>query len=341
MPRLTAVALALVMLPACVGDNADRYLHDAAFRRSKLVASLVNPANRYSELRLAHYAVGGDDNWDHLPEFNPPTRGPGGDFAALDLSAPNLGEQAFFRYPAQPAPNDISDGVVNVRYADGSTGRALTCASCHASAGQPGVANPTIDFGWGPQLVDVSAAGDEPAVAIPDLRPVRWQTHLQRAGAVRQPLDENQPITLAIRIETLLITAQSQLVRPPRAVTLALARYLHELAPPVDTTLSSAVFDATCAGCHAAPGRSGPPVPVAVVGTDAAVAESADRGTGGYRAPSLFALLSRGRLLHDGSIADLAQLLDPARRQSGPIGHLFGLELSPTDRAAIIDFLQR
>ena len=46
------------------------YLDDASFRRSELVASLVNPSNGYSELRLAHYATGDKDDWDLLPEWN-------------------------------------------------------------------------------------------------------------------------------------------------------------------------------------------------------------------------------------------------------------------------------
>ena len=47
------------------------YLDDASFRRSELVASLVNPTNGYSAVRLAHYATGGPDDWDRLPEWNP------------------------------------------------------------------------------------------------------------------------------------------------------------------------------------------------------------------------------------------------------------------------------
>ena len=82
--------LALVLVAAAVGCG------DARARREALVASLVNPSNGYSALRLAHYATGGDGDWDRLPEWNPPD-------AALDITANPLvlGEAAFFRYPAQ------------------------------------------------------------------------------------------------------------------------------------------------------------------------------------------------------------------------------------------------
>ena len=43
----------------------------AGFRRAELVASLVNPANGYSTLRLAHYATADAADWDQLPEWNP------------------------------------------------------------------------------------------------------------------------------------------------------------------------------------------------------------------------------------------------------------------------------
>jgi hypothetical protein len=48
------------------------YLDDASFRRSELEASLVNPANGYSRLRLAHYESGDTSDWALLPEWNPP-----------------------------------------------------------------------------------------------------------------------------------------------------------------------------------------------------------------------------------------------------------------------------
>jgi cytochrome c5 len=105
------------------------YLDDASYRRSELSQSLVNPANGYSELRLAHYATGDANDWDRLPEWNPPAEpiavadldAPGGaagipaSAAASPLALPAsvtsiddpallaLGKAAFSRYPTQPA----------------------------------------------------------------------------------------------------------------------------------------------------------------------------------------------------------------------------------------------
>lgn len=103
------------------------YLSRASYRRDALVASLVNPRNEYSALRLAHYATGDAGDWDGLPEWNPPAE----DIEATELDAPGgvvttslsaraaaltlpasvdgvddpaliaLGEAAFSRYPAQ------------------------------------------------------------------------------------------------------------------------------------------------------------------------------------------------------------------------------------------------
>jgi hypothetical protein len=44
------------------------YVTDAEYRRSELEASLVNPNNDYSRLRLERYTEG---DWGSLPEWNP------------------------------------------------------------------------------------------------------------------------------------------------------------------------------------------------------------------------------------------------------------------------------
>jgi hypothetical protein len=118
-------------------------------------------------------------------------------------------------------------------------------------------------------------------------------------------------------------------------VALALAAWLESLAPPAVSPAAgraAALFEARCAGCHAPPGYAGPPVALAVVGTDPSVGRSADRGTGGYRVPSLRGVGTRGRLLHDGSVPDVATLLDPDRVVAG---HRFGVDLPAADRAAL------
>ncbi len=110
-----------------VDEGPLTYLSDASYRRDALVASLVNPHNEYSTLRLAHYATGDASDWDRLPEWNPRAEGidateldaPGGVVTtslsprAVALTLPAsvagvddpaliaLGEAAFSRYPAQ------------------------------------------------------------------------------------------------------------------------------------------------------------------------------------------------------------------------------------------------
>jgi hypothetical protein len=184
-----------------------------------------------------------------------------------------------------------------------------------------------------------------------DLRPLGFLSHLQYDATVRQ----ESLVALAIRVETLIVTAHWQAIRPPRIVALAIATYLWDLAeamplPPSVANTGATVFAARCAGCHAGTGFTGPPRPLAAIGTDPKLGQSPDRGTGFYRVPSLRGVSARPTLLHDGSVRDLAALLDPARlvadyrggaRGAGPIpGHAFGLDLSAADRVALLAYLQ-
>ncbi len=423
-------AAATLLAAACSSPGAGRatsvpYLDDASFRRGELVASLVNPDNGYSRLRLARYASGDTNDWDLLPEWNPAVES----IAALELDAPGgasttslstgasplglpdsiaseddpkliaLGEAAFARYPAQLAPylgvaltsrsaaakyglwvdeRRGAGGLVRTRMADGTVAVSLTCATCHAApqdvAVAMGLANAHLDLGaaildspagggnpsraaaiarWGRGRLDVTTtAGIEP-VAIPDLRPLRWLSHLHRDGT----LALRDRTTLAIRIETLLITSQAQVVRPPRIVALALAAYILSLAeslPSMDTAAASSpegarIFASRCASCHGPSSLTGPPVPLAIVATDPALGLSPERGTGAYRVPSLHGVGMRGPLLHDGTVPSLDALFDPARltptfvrrlHGSGPVpGHSFGLDLGDHDRAALLAYL--
>jgi cytochrome c5 len=402
------------------------YLDDASYRRSDLVASLVNPANSYSTLRLAHYATGNQDDWDLLPEWNPPAEpiavteldADGGaapaalSNAAVPLTLPTsvqsaddpallaLGAQAFARYPAQLAPyfdaalasraaatsyglwlDDARGvgGLVRARMADGSVAVALTCSTCHAAPGADGALAPglpahdlnigaaildapgsTLDpmtasaiAAWGPGRLDVTTTtGTEPA-RIPDLRPVQWLTYLQQDATVRV-VDRT---TLAIRIETLLITSSDEVVRPPRVIALALASYVASLGaglplPSVAAGISprgAAVFAAQCTGCHVPPDLTGAPVSLSVIGTDPTLGLSAARGTGTYRVPSLHGVGSRGPLLHDGTVPSVESMFDPTRTTPsfparlhglGAVpGHTYGLDLSSDDRTALVDYL--
>ena len=125
---------AMALGSACGGKATSSqglpYLDDASYRRSELVASLVNPDDQYAQLRLGHYATGDTNDWDHLEEWNPPVDviaaseldAPGGasTFVMSPQAAPlvlpasvtseddpalvALGEQAFHRYPVQVDP---------------------------------------------------------------------------------------------------------------------------------------------------------------------------------------------------------------------------------------------
>jgi len=268
-----------------------------------------------------------------------------------------LGEQAFFNYPAQLAPYAHSaltsrqeaarfglwrdggriGGLVRVVLGDGSESLALTCATCHVRSDGGrlwiGAGSERLDLGrmmnrgtpgsdpalvqaraaWGPGRVDVTTGDGRDPVRIPDLRPIRWLTHLHYSASVAQ----RDPIALAVRIETLIITAHGGALRPPREVALGLALYLWSLADTlperaavtVEEQAGRVAFDARCASCHRPPGFTGPPVDAAIAGTDPRDAHSPERGTGRYRVPSLRGVATRGALLHDGSAPDLAAAL--------------------------------
>ena len=78
-------------------------------------------------------------------------------------------------------------------------------------------------------------------------------------------------------------------------------------------------------------------IPAEDIGTDDTLARSPDRGTGGYRIPSLRGVGARTWLLHDGSARGLDALLDPARETPG---HDPGRALDSVDRAALLSFLR-
>jgi len=277
---------------------------------------------------------------------------------------------ASFGFLTDPATGRVG-GLVHAEMADGSTLVALTCASCHAGqrggvvvAGAPddaldlgrlfvaaGGVPPALvakTLGWGPGRLDVSSADASEPARIPDVRPVRWLGYLQQDATVRQ----RSIASLAIRIETLIVTSHGEDVRPPREVALGLAVAVGALAeglPAVpegaEAARGLAVMARACVPCHAGEGLTGPPVPLAVAGTDPTLGLSPERGTGFYRVPSLRGAGSRGPLLHDASAPDLETFFDPGRvapgytggRGGGPIpGHVWNIALSGEDRAAVL-----
>jgi mono/diheme cytochrome c family protein len=372
--------------PSDRAPDEDSYLGSARYRRRSLEASLVTRENDYARIRLTHYASGDAADWEHLSEWNPRTEpvtladvgtdvtrrlGPAASALSIDDAS---GEEAFFRYPVQLVRSARAalasraaldqagfwiderrgvGGLVRVEVADGSTSLAYTCATCHASEAGSGLrvgrANERLDLGWGPGRVDVTTReGSEPA-RVPDLRPVRFLTHLHQDATLAQP----DVTALAIRLETLVITSHSETVRPPRGLILALSKYVWSLAdtlpavapPSGDAARGAGTFAATCSRCHAPPAFTGPPVPLATVGTDPVLGRSRDRSTGMYRVPSLRGVSDRGLLLHDGRVGSLEVLFDPRRRDStfegGSIpGHVWGLDLDEAARADLVAFLR-
>lgn len=282
------------------------------------------------------------------------------------------------RYGLWVDPTRGVGGVVRAEMADGRSALTYTCATCHAASRDGallvGVGNERLDLGrlaldsapdldpdiaanlrrWRPGLIDVTTRSGSEPVAIPDLRALRWLTHLQYSAAVAQ----RDLTSLAIRIETLIITSHGETLRPPREIALGLALYLRSLGEPVSGQVpgtaaeaqGAELFAERCAHCHTPPGLTGPPLPVADVGTDPAAARSIDRGTGKYRIPSLVGVQDRRLLFHDGALSTLEDLLDPSRMKPdfqrgmrGPgavLGHPFGLSLSAEDRAALLAYLR-
>jgi hypothetical protein len=295
------------------------------------------------------------------------------DASTDEASLVALGQEAFFRYPLQieiiaetaaasraaftrygfwSDHEHGAGGLVRVEVAGGARVLAFTCATCHAASRGGGLVvgapNDALDLGrlafdagggadparlaWGPGRVDVTTADGREPVRIADLRPVRWVDALHADATVAR----GDRASLAIRIETLAITALHGEARPPRIVALALAAYVESLADALPQAAAPPpAFTEACAGCHAPPSLAGAAVALDVVGTDPTIGLSADRGTGRYRVPSLHGVATRGTLLHDASVPDLEALLDPARAG----GHRFGLSLPGADRAALRAFL--
>lgn len=287
-----------------------------------------------------------------------------------------LGRRAFFEYPVQIMPfaaAALSSKTAPTRYGLWSTETELgglvwtslpgdavdlsvTCSTCHATLEGgtlvPGKNDAGFDVGllasdfhgdppnraWGPGRVDVSADATDNPVAIPDLRPVRYQEHLQRAATVKNDL-----VALAVRTETLIITSLGETVRPPRKLAFALALFLWRLpaaprrTPDEASARGQPLFEERCAGCHQPPRYSGPAVPLGEVGTDPSVGLSAERGTGRYRVPSLHGVGDRTPLLATGAVRDVAELLDPARTA---VGHEYGQSLGAAERADLLRFLE-
>jgi mono/diheme cytochrome c family protein len=354
------------------------YVDDRAFRRAALERSLLDRNNGYATLRLANYATEGRWETlpelqhrtaklvfrDGSRTDTEPTPVWSGEVAWTRTALLELGRVAFERWPAQPMPalefaSATSDttvldvfgawrdadgwlgGLVVTEYAAGATVVTATCATCHARVGERGNLEhgpaSRIDLGGGPGKVDVTADAIDNPVAISDLRATRTQRRLHWSGNL-----ENSLPALAVRIETLLITNAGQLARPPREVAFALALYvqaLGELNNPLERSEPGArLFDVHCRSCHQGDAGQGDWVSIADVGADPSAAQSSDRGTGGYRVPSLRFASDRTHLTHEAFTGALSDFLDSGRLNSYG-AHRFGFELSSSERTDLVSYL--
>lgn len=257
-------------------------------------------------------------------------------------------------------------GLVEVQLSSGGIALGMTCATCHgdvvdgvavdgravagfdrgrlladaAVVGGPGDGpSPST---WGAGRVDVTADGVSNAQAIPDLRAIRFQRHLNTTGGVTNSLP-----ALAVRIETLITTSHSGQVRPPREVSLALAWYLWNLEPATaeeatgateQTQLGRAIFDRECARCHGDGVTTVGLVPMSDVGTDRRAGESPERGTGMWRVPTLVGVSGRSQWFHTGVRGALPDIFSEARLSQEP-GHAFGVDLSDAEKVALVSWL--
>jgi tetratricopeptide (TPR) repeat protein len=151
----------------------------------------------------------------------------------------------------------------------------------------------------------------------------------------------------------------------PWPVLRALGEYLRDVplppapvshAPADEVERGRAVFERACASCHHGDAlTTGHLVPQSLLETDgmrvrAVLANSTDS----YKIPSLARVSLTAPYLHDGSVASLEQLLDPARldpkakSRLAPLGfergslggHRFGLDLPDAERKALVAYLK-
>lgn len=334
-------------------------------------------ALRHAHYALSGAGQESELDWDRLPEFAPRVRHflvegdarEEGPIAEPTLLAWNEtvreGERAFDRYPAQidlaltqirtrsdaerygfyVEPTGRVRGLIEAETATGWV-PAITCSGCHGRFDgadyRLGIPSEQLDLGalfaadWPRGTIDVTADGIDNPTRPSDLRPISRQARLHHTGNLM-----NGEMARMVRIETLLITQQGERLRPNRTLVAAMALYFDSLAeslPVLDhASQGGEVFARECARCHALPALSGAFVSAAEVGTDAVATTGGQRGTSGYRAPSLLGVLDRRGLFHDASARDVRSVLqlDPSSHQ----GHRFGLTLSIEEREALITLL--
>ena len=302
---------------------------------------------------------------------------PSGVFANSTAGLEQRGKQMFTRFPAQveramfpilqskdgPArygvwqtPQSVG-GMVWVAL-PGGVYPSLTCSSCHAALDRNGtlrlgLPNHRLDLGkakddylatrslystWGPGREDIAADGKDNPVVIADVRAVRFEQYLHRTANVRNSL-----IGLALRVETGLIVAHFEEVRPDPGDAFALAYYLWSLGETFNLDSpkhhpARRIFEQHCARCHAGPSHAGPPVPAESIESSVAQMRNFARGTGNLQAISLLGVADRKLMLYGGEVKSIDELLDPNRNVGG---HYVGRSLTADERAALRDYLEK
>jgi len=227
---------------------------------------------------------------------------------------------------------------------------------------------------------------------IPDLQILRYSRYLDATGThrLRGPEDAARYAAFITGADPMdfgphhiLTDAQRRVrFRYTDEVLYAIGMYLMSLEPPNNPNRGAAelivrgeqVFRREgCMNCHVPPNYTSgkltlaqgwePPanhpnrddISSVSVGTDPGLALKTRKGTGFYKIPSLRGLWYRPRLLHDGSVASLEEMFDPARLLPGHVpggwkgpgistrsipGHQFGLSLSTEDKTALLAFLR-
>jgi hypothetical protein len=192
-----------------LGDDPERFLQDADYRRLVLSCDLVSTESQYAAARHAKYAIPGP-GWDALPERNRPSRALAlsdeavlsagraleeGALAVLPEDIPSdddawiaLGRRVFFEYPLRVEPTYeavakegalqrvgfLTDGGVYVGLRVFDEGGALrvgqTCAQCHASVDEAGAVSAVrANRAMDIGAAHIIAAGYKPGALPPEL----------------------------------------------------------------------------------------------------------------------------------------------------------------------------
>lgn len=259
------------------------------------------------------------------------------------------------RFGVQRDATGAARGLVRYKDSRGQVRTGMSCGFCHGDQGIEGKANKSMDLGgaraafrqarglepgdfgqWGPGMVDVTDDQMVDPLLIPNLWGASVQAYFNASGSVK--IDE--PAVAAVRFETQYILNHGYEVRPPRALTWALATYVYALKPPEPKTKAEhpdgeRVFMARCAGCHdPEQGYSGGLIEASTIKSDPQASQSMTRGTGFYRVPSLLGVGGGGPYLHDASAPDLEALLTSA-------GHPYGEPIDDQERADLIAYLNQ